>query len=242
MKEQLKELTHLTRQHLSEEYDESEWLFTDQQSYDYFRKMAQKNPSPPPATPKPVKKITTCVPEKPKKTSLPPPEPEAPAPAGPVKESIQLETKTTEEAPDLSPQLDLIRRVCPKIKLIEEIPEPNNDYVQFYSVNSSEEERAFWAKVIQALEDRGIECRRTDCESQKQLIDSLKEIANIRLLLVPRKYLAVLKELGYRQHASTMRHYIQNVPLIALEDVSLYETDLSLKRMLWQNLRSELNI
>ncbi len=241
MKEQLKELAQLTRQHLCEEYDESEWLLTDQQSYDYFRKMAKKSSPPPPAKPTPVKKFMPCVPEQPKKAS-PPPEPKAPVPVKQVKESIQLETKRTQEAPELSSQLDLIRRVCPKINLIEEIPQPKNDYVQFYSVSSDGVQRAFWTKVITALEDRGVECRRIDCENQEQLIESLKDLANIRLLLVPRKYLPDLKELSYRQHPSTMKHYIQNVPLIALEDVSLYETDLSLKRMLWQNLRSELNI
>ena len=247
----LKELAALTRQHISENHDPKEWLPIDKESYDYFRELAsaetKKPPQPQTPAPAPQKKITSCAPVKPK--IEPPVAPERkkteekpPPPPKVVDQSIQLNPPQMKETADLSPQIAVIRQACPTIQIVETIPDPASDEVRFFSVMADELEKSFWGKVVKALKERGVNVRVVDCQSEEDLVQSLQNDHEARLLLVPRKHLDALKPLGHRQHETTMKHYFQNTPLIALEEVSLYETDLSLKRMLWQQLRSELNI
>ena len=250
MKE-LKELAALTRRHINENYDAKEWLPTDKESYDYFKDLARaetkKAPQPEIAEPPPPKKITSCAAPKYKKEPPPAPEPKneeekkAFSPKT-VDQSIQLQPSQREEAADLSPQIALIRQVCPQIQIVEDIPEPRSEAVKFFFAMPGESENSFRSKVIKALEERGVVADAIDCESEEDLVKQLQKDADARLLLVPRKHLKALQDLGHSQHSSTMKHYLQKTPLIALEEVALYETDLSLKRMLWQQLRSELNI
>lgn len=271
--EQLKELVSLAKDHLTTEYDNKEWLMTAPKTCQFFRDLAasgKRKPSQASNSSMPKKTITSLA-KKESIQHLESPEnlssakayagrPSRDLPSRETKQAetpasyqgtqdverlpqIQLQKKKEIEALDLSPQIALIREVCPQIKLVPEPLKPGKaekGLVKLITVAAGPADTAFWSKVAAALKDRKVAAEHINFGTLDEFYKSMENIDDTLLLLIPRKHLQDLK--GYRKDDSSMKHYFHETLLIPVEDASLYESDIYLKRMLWQTLRSHLNI
>jgi len=204
------ELVQLTRKYLEEEYDAKEWIMTSPECTQFFRELAVKAKpvakQAPPPPPKPSGKFRSLAKKKkePKKVESKPIETPEPVTIQPVKK---------EKPDDLTPQLELIRQVCPKIVILDQIPEPRGPkkVVIVCDLNP------FWKKVAGALIDRGFIVN---------LIGLDDDIGEVDLVLKPR----------------SLERQIEGIECIETEKAALYLQDTYLKKVLWQALCQKLNM
>ena len=167
----LKELIQLTKKHSEEEYDSHEWIATTKETHQFFRHLAvqskpvAKTPTAPPpkktGTVRTLSKPTAKKAEQVKVQEPPPPEP------------VTIKPVEKEKPRDLSAQLDLIRKTCPNLQVIAEIPEPAGPKKVSIVCDQSE----FWNKVAGALRDRGVEV---------EVVDEPSKVSGAHLVFLPR--------------------------------------------------------
>ncbi|NGX58178.1 MAG: hypothetical protein K940chlam3_01083 [Chlamydiae bacterium] len=221
----LAELVSLTKEYLNDEFSAHDWIATDRETHQFFRALAiQSKPriqAPPQVeAPKKTGVIKSLLKTPPKKPVIEKKQ-EAPVKVKPPQtpKPVSVKEFSKEKPKDLGPQIKLIQEVCPSVKIVEEIPKPAGPKkVLIFTEN----ETTFWGKVAKALSDRGIivEILKFD--------ENADQISDQNLILVPR---------SLKPHFES-----QKIPLVATEEVALYEKDTYLKRVLWQTLCTELRI
>lgn len=219
----LVDLIKLTRRYLEDNFEPDEWLSTDAEHVAFFRGLAKKPSAAeklkPRALPPPpqVKTITKKAPP-PRELPIEKAESDTGKEAAPP-EPIAVKKSEKTSPVSLLSQLETLRKVCPSLGIIEEIPGPAGPKKVAILSDSS----PFWEKVADALESRNVETSLIDL-SDFERFES--EASNFDLALVPR----------------TLKKTITALPVIATEETHLYQTDVVLKRVLWKSLCAHLNI
>jgi len=162
--------------------------------------------------PKPTGTVRSLA-KKPEVKKVEPPKPvEKETPPKPP-EPVAIKPVEKEAPHDLNAQLELIRRVCPSIKVIEQIPEPRGPQKVVIVCDLN----PFWEKVAGALVDRGIVV---------EVIGIDGEISEADLILMPR----------------SLKRMVDGTDTIQTEETPLYLKDTYLKKVLWQTLCSKLGL
>ena len=131
----------------------------------------------------------------------------------PPPEPVTIKPVEKEKPRDLSAQLDLIRKTCPNLQVIAEIPEPAGPKKVSIVCDQSE----FWNKVAGALRDRGVEV---------EVVDEPSKVSGAHLVLLPRD----------------IEPPFQGIDVIKTETAALYQKDAYLKRILWKTLCEKLGL
>lgn len=242
------ELANLTQLYLLQEYKLSERIFSEPESYAFFKQIATVQKKPPAPEPAPLNiKPQLNVPKE-----LPPPLKEdkpieqKPQPVVIEKEPskvIKFEELEPPKPVDFSDLRAILQEKCPHIKIIEEIPErlkkQKTAHVVILHLNSTPLDKKFHGNLSHAIDT---------CLAPTSIVNAFKidsshrwedflNQPHLKVILIAQQELDALPKL-FKHYSSTPQPLLGKIPVILLPELSLIYKEPNRKKALWSSLES----
>lgn len=240
------ELIALTRRHLTEEYPKESWLWTDSETYEFFRNLT---PAKPVAAPPPQRPRAAQAPPPPKKEE-PPPRKEEPKPKAQVQppKRKEQEAQLPDKPADFTEVRTALREVAPHLKIIEEIPDDTLakraaegwketlPEVVLIAIEANEAQRELLNKIASAVRSLDYSA---GCLEDPVDWPALLTAPHLKLILITGQTMKMRDDLmsKYRYDKQRQRHYLDGRLLCPLPELDKLESTPAVKTQLWNTIR-----
>lgn len=228
---QLLELTALTQRFLLQEYGIKDWIFSDPETYHFFRQLAANNKvAPLPEQPK--------MPPKPSLLNAKEEKAPVPNPAPSEKQSFKLEPIGKAQPLDLTEMRKAISEKFPKIQLIDTIPQKE---MRLASVIILAPKEGILKNVGEAISNHitavtFLDPANIDSSTWKQLATA----NHLRLIVCDEESLHTQPALHKLFHPAqgSVLPIVGKTPALVVSDSAALANDPQRKRELWNNLKT----